>query len=180
MSIDGQTEVFPPLSSLDLIDNRLADETDRSRHRIWALLRERLIGELLGDFALIERGTGPTFRLVTRMPGSKTITLERENFLSMQKGAADSDAMVWSKFDHLLLDGNVLMCDGLLHSVASRDGASATVNVTPVVIVIEFGDDTIANEIVYLDASGTQQLTMTDLPTRDELIAKLLPEQPNP
>ncbi|QNG38815.1 hypothetical protein F1C76_21775 [Geodermatophilaceae bacterium NBWT11] len=161
------------LGCLAALDQRIARDTDTERLSRWRLLRERLVGELVGDLGLIEAGTAPGFELASTVVGSPPMTLDRERFLGIMQSSTAAGAMSWVDWDHLVLEGDVLMGDGRMHAVTGRAGPTATVAVTPLVIVLEFTADQIGREVVWMNSAQPTTYDAEGVPTRDDLLAEL-------
>lgn len=160
-----------------MVAQRIEAESDPTRRRMWEVLRQRLIGELLGDFALIESITGPSFHMVTKLSDGEERVADRSEFLTSMKAVCDTGPATWCSWEHLVLDANVIVGTGVLCLVREREGRPTSAQAVPMVVVIEYQSGLMDREVVRLDFGSAREVSLPGLLTRDE-IRKALNDPP--
>jgi hypothetical protein len=169
-----------PERTLDIIDEKLAATDDPALRRIYQVLRDRLVGELIGNLDLLLATLAPEFTLIVRPAGAPGKETGPADFRKAVEGLCASELMIWVDWDHLVVSHGVSMGDGVVTTLmpAAAAGLSldadeapdtmATVSV-PGVVVIEYTESGLmSREIFYSDpaASVTTKIAAQDAPTR--------------
>lgn len=149
------------VGGLSLLAARL--ETASAKGPLLAL-RERLVGELLGDS---ERAIAPLdddFCLVTHV-GGNTIATDRDGVAGSLRGlAAREDHLMWVELAELVSDDRTVAGHGALCSMSGvppvEDTAGPTGRVSvsrmPFAFFVGCDDDRMTSETVFLDADDTE------------------------
>ncbi|MCW2539486.1 MAG: hypothetical protein JWN95_1211 [Frankiales bacterium] len=180
-----QTTAKNPARTLDIIDEKLAATDDPALRRIYQVMRDRLVGELIGDLNLLLGTLAPEFTLVLRPAGQPSAETGPAEFRTAVERLCASDLMIWVDWDHLVVSHGVSIGDGVVTTLMSAAAAGAgdpgdphamaTVSV-PGVVVIEYTESGLmSREIFYSDpgASVTVRLAAGDAPTREETARSL-------
>lgn len=179
-----------PAASLDPLRGRLAATRDERERRMLAALERRVIGEIVGDIEAVGAAVTPDFTL-TSFPAGGMTGEGRDAFLAaLAMGFTHAYRMLWLDWNHLAVDAETatLAGDGLMRLVLRGKAAARThpdvvddpsadyLVSTPMAVYITFRDGLIAREVTYADNSATTvtRLASSDLPSVDELTAKLL------
>ncbi|WP_406813413.1 hypothetical protein [Mycobacterium sp. M23085] len=137
-----------------------------------AVLRKRLVGELLGDANAVAATLDPAFELVMHTSGT-TVTLPGSAVVHSVGMQAASGVLMWTEFDDLVAHDNVIAAHGRLHSLLASDG---TVTTTPIAIFLRFSGDRMTSEVAFMGEGTTETIDRDALPALDALREQLASE----
>ena len=146
-----------PVAGLSAVDEKIERTPDRAQRRMLELLRERLVGELLGDTERVFATLAPGFTLVTRIAGTPGSSVGAGAFRAMTAQAATAGVLVWCEWDHLVVDGDGLVAEGVLNTVRPGGEPGGRVRVrTAVVILVAYADGLMPRETLYMDPTAAE------------------------
>lgn len=131
------------------------------------LLRERLVGELLGDAQRVAATLASDFVLVTHAGGPAT-TLAGSDMVDGISRQAAAGAILWTELDDLVVEEDVVAGDGLFHTLPPDSGYVTTL---PFAFFIRYANRMMASEVAFLDVSATVTTPLSGgaAPSRERL-----------
>jgi hypothetical protein len=134
---------------------------------LFATLRTRLLGELLGDAEGVASTLSPEFELVMH-GGPEPVMLGRDAVLSAVRQQATAGALMWTEFGFLRESEATLSGHGVLCTLAER-----TLVTMPVAAFLRYEGATMVSEVVFAGAAVTRQVSDRDA---EDLSPKVLRE----
>jgi hypothetical protein len=169
-------------ASIAALDARIETTSDPEARHMLALLRDKSVGEAIGDLELTLSTLSPAFEMTSRTPGAPEVTASGAPLRAGLERLCHGDTVVWVEWEHLLLDGSAVMGDGQLFAFSPEPDGSWTVTASAIVVVLEFEDGLITREVVYRDpaAALTEKLQSSALSPRVELAERYGAPAPAP
>jgi hypothetical protein len=168
-----------PADTIATLDERIAATPDPQHRRMLDLARERLVAEMIGDLPRLLGAIGPDFTMVRRPAGQPSGESDAAEFKAGVEQLCASDMMIWVDWEHVALDGDLFMADGVIHTLMPADAAGVTLDAgddpgtkvvvsTRGVVIIEHADGLQSKEIFYSDPAAAEitKLAPGDAPTR--------------
>lgn len=148
-----------PAATLSTLDSKLNTISDPKQHRLLALLRDRLVGELLGDPERVFAAMAPDFVLTTRAAGSPDELADNTKFRAMFEQVAALGVMIWGEWDHIVVDDESVVLEGLLSTLLpaalvglqAEDPTTLALSQTRSVIIVTFADELMVRELLISD-----------------------------
>jgi hypothetical protein len=134
-----------------------------------AVLRMRLLGELFGDADAVAATLDPAFELVMHTGGTTT-TLPGSAVVQGVDAQAASGVLMWTEFDDLVTDNDVVAGCGLLCSLLLRERALTTM---PVAVFLRFSGNRMNSEVAFMGQAHTEIIEQDALPDPDALRKQL-------
>jgi hypothetical protein len=138
-----------------------------------AVLRVRLLGELFGDADAVAATLEPDFELVMHT-GAATATLPGSAVVQGVQAQAASGVLMWTEFDDLVTDNDVVAGTGLLCSLLPGECALTTM---PVAVFLRFTGDRMNSEVAFMGQARTEVIEQGALPAPEALRRQLHPEK---
>ena len=140
-----------------------------------AVLRKRLLAELFGDADAVAATLDPAFELVMHTGGT-TATLPGSAVVQGVEIQGASGALMWTEFDDLVTDDNVVAGNGLLCSLSVGEHAVTTM---PLAVFLRFAGDRMTSEVAFMGAAKTDIIKHDAPASLNGLRTKLEPEKDN-
>jgi hypothetical protein len=160
------------IQAFRLIDGRLSGDGGRGP---LAVLRERLLGELVGDADRVAATLSPDFVLVSHGGGASTTTAGPRMVESIRRQGA-AGMLMWVELDELLVEDDAVAGQGVLRTMRAAGGGADGVALTtdPLALFLRFAGDLMTSEVVFLDtaAGGSTTVHGVALPSREHLLAR--------
>jgi hypothetical protein len=134
-----------------------------------AVLRKRLIGELLGDAEAVAATLDASFELVMHTGGT-TATLPASAVVRGVGMQAASGVLMWTEFDDLIADNNVVAGHGRLCSLLASEGGLTT---APIAVFLRFSGDRMTSEVAFMGEGTTEVIDHEALPSPEALRKQL-------
>jgi hypothetical protein len=134
-----------------------------------AVLRVRLLGELFGDADAVAATLEPDFELVIHT-GATTATLPGSAVVQGVESQAASGVLMWTEFDDLVTDNDVVAGSGLLCNLLLGECALTTM---PVAAFLRFTGDRMNSEVAFMGQAKTEVIEQDALPSPEALRRKL-------
>lgn len=134
-----------------------------------AVLRVRLLGELFGDADMVAATLAPDFELVMNT-GTSTATLAGSAVVQGLGIQSASGVLMWTEFDDLVTDNDVVAGRGLLCNLLMGERALTTM---PVAVFLRFTGDRMTSEVAFMGRAKTEAIEQAALPSLEVLRKQL-------
>jgi hypothetical protein len=121
-------------------------------------LRERLVGELLGDGPRVATTLNADFVLTTHTGGPPG-TLGGRDMVEGIVRQGDIGVALWCEFDDLVTDIEAVAAHGTLHTFRPDPGSVVAV---PMAMFLRYADGLMASEVVFLDMAAAVTTPLPD------------------
>jgi hypothetical protein len=177
-----------PIRSLSEMDVLVNSYSGAPRARL-DTLRQRVVGEMIGDLEMIRSATAPNFTYVacTCPGGRRTVPAGQAMSAMFEPLCAAEDVVIWVAWDHLVADAFAVAGDGLLqvscsagsaprYGIEVGDPEAWYLSATQIALFVRYSDDgLIEHEITYMDpaTSETTVVAASEALRRSELRRRL-------